>query len=59
MPGRGRGRKGITSKDYTEPLRRPSEKQETTSAAQDGGKYSSSAPSESEKGEKMLYYVPS
>ena len=59
MPGRGRSRRGITSKDYQEPLRRPGEKGETTSTAQDGAKYSSSALSEIEKGEKMLYYFPS
>ena len=59
MPGRGRGRRGITSKDYQEPLRRPGETRETTSTAQDGAKDSSSALSESEKGEKMLYYFPS
>ncbi|XP_073259438.1 polyadenylate-binding protein-interacting protein 1-like [Porites lutea] len=49
MPGRGRSRRGITSKDYQQPLRRPGEKQETTSTAQDGAKDSSSALSESEK----------
>lgn len=49
MPSRGRSRRGITSKDYQEPLRRPGEKKETTSTAQDGAKYSSSALSESEK----------
>ena len=58
MPGRGRGRQVITSKEYTGPLRRPGEKPATTSTSQDGGKYSSSAPSESEKGERVLYYFP-
>ena len=58
MPGRGKGRQVITSKEYTGPLRRPGEKGETTTTSQDGAKYSSSALSEREKGEKMLYYFP-
>jgi len=47
------GKKGfITSKDYQAPLRRPGKKRDTLST-QDGGKDSSSATSESDKGEKM------
>ena len=47
------GKKGvITSKDYQAPLRKPGEKRDTSST-QDGGKDSSSAISESDKGEKM------
>lgn len=47
------GKKGnITSKDYLGPLRKPGENLETATT-QDGGKDSSSAPKESEKGEKF------
>ena len=48
------GKKGnITSKDYKVPLRKPREKQDS-STTQDGGDDSSSAPSESEKGKTVF-----
>ena len=48
------GKKGnITSKDYQGPLRKPREKQDS-STTQNGGDDSSSAPSESEKGKTVF-----
>ena len=53
MPGK---KDNITSKDYQAPLRRPREKQDS-STTQDGGENSSSALSESEKGKSKTDFL--
>ena len=44
------GKKGLTSKDFQGPLRKPGEKGDTSTTEDGGVKESSSAPEESEKG---------
>ena len=47
------GKKKFTSKDYQSPLRKPGEKREDL-PTQDGGKGTSSASNEAEKGDILL-----